>query len=382
MRVPLVDLGATYQEYEEELVAVFQRVLRGGRYILGPEIETFEAKVAEWLGASHCIAVSSGTDALLAALLAMRIGPGDEVITSPLTFVSTAEVILRVGATPVFADICPRCLCLDPAAVASLLNSRTRAIIPVHLCGELGHIDELVTMARDHGIFVIEDACQAFGSKTTSGRNAGTLGDIGCFSFFPTKILGAIGDAGLLCTENATWADRLRSLRSHGRTDKHHFSGLGGNFRIDALHAALLSVLLQRVDGWISTRSAIAHGYTKALAAVPGISTPSTCANGNRAWSVYTIRVQQHRDHLAQHLKTAGIETGIYYPTTLADQPIFEHVVPATVSIEQARLATREVLSLPIHPGMTRASQTLVVKSVCDYPGAEKSNCDHDQCIF
>jgi len=382
MRVSLVDLGSTYREYEDELVAAFRHVLRGGQYILGPEIETFEALVARWLGSSHCVAVSSGTDALLAALLALQIGPGDEVITSPLTFVSTAEAILRVGAIPVFADVCPRCLCLDPSSVATQLNPRTRAIIPVHLYGELGHVEELVTLARAHGTFLIEDACQAFGSETPSARKAGTLGGIGCFSFFPTKILGAIGDAGLLCTDDATWADRLRSLRSHGRTNKHRFSRLGGNFRIDALHAALLKVLMHRVDGWISTRSTIAKEYTKALSATPGITTPSTCTNGNRAWSVYTIRVHQHRDKLARYLRAAGIETGIYYPTTLADQPLFKGVVPASVSLEQARLAARQVLSLPIHPGMTCTSQTLVVQRIRDYLDAEKSIHAHDQHII
>jgi dTDP-4-amino-4,6-dideoxygalactose transaminase len=382
MSVPLVDLASTYQEYEDELVAAFRHVLRGGQYILGPEIESFEAHVAQWLGIGHCVAVSSGTDALLAALLALQIGPGDEVITSPLTFVSTAEVILRVGATPVFADICPRCLCLDPSSVATQLSPRTRAIMPVHLYGELGHIEELVTLARDNGAFLIEDACQAFGSETSSERKAGTIGDIGCFSFFPTKILGAIGDAGLLCTDDATWAERLRSLRSHGRTSKHLFSRLGGNFRMDAMHAALLKVLLRRVDGWISTRGIIAKEYTKALSGLPGICTPSACTSGNRAWSVYTVRVRQHRDRLAQYLKTAGIETGIYYPTTLADQPLFEGVVPASVNLEHARTAASDVLSLPIYPGMSCTSQTLVVQRIRDYPIAEKSTHAHGQRII
>lgn len=382
MRVPLVDLGSTYQEYEDELVGAFRHVLRGGQYILGAEIEAFETHVARWLGASHCVAVSSGTDALLAALLALQVGPGDEVITSPLTFVSTAEVILRVGATPVFADICPRCLCLNPSSVATQLSPRTRAIMPVHLYGELGHVEELLTLARANGTYLIEDACQAFGSQTPGARKAGTIGDIGCFSFFPTKILGAIGDAGLLCTDDATWAERLRSLRSHGRTGKHLFSRLGGNFRMDAMHAALLNVLLCRVDGWIATRNTIAQEYTKALSALPGIATPSTCSSGNRAWNVYTIRVRQHRDRLARYLNAAGIETGVYYPTTLADQPLFEGVVPATIELEHARLAASEVLSLPIHPGMTCTSQTLVVQQIRDYRIAEKCPHAHGQQII
>jgi dTDP-4-amino-4,6-dideoxygalactose transaminase len=265
--------------------------------------------------------------------------------------------------------------------VATQLSPRTRAIIPVHLYGELGHIDELLALAQAHGTLVIEDACQAFGSETPSTRKAGTLGDIGCFSFFPTKILGALGDAGLVCTEDAACADRLRSLRSHGRADKYRFCQLGGNFRIDAMHAALLNVLLQRVDSWIAMRSTIAHEYTRALSAIPGIATPSACTSGNRAWSVYTIRVHHQRDALAQYLKTAGIETGIYYPMTLADQPLFEGIVPASVNIEQARLAAREVLSLPIHPGMSFTSQALVVQRIYDYYAAGKSNYSHGQRI-
>jgi dTDP-4-amino-4,6-dideoxygalactose transaminase len=370
-RVPLVDLRTIYGEFEDELVAAFQRVLRSGHYILGPEVESFEAGAANWLGAKHCVAVSSGTDALLAALLALQIGPGDEVITSPLTFVSTAEAIVRVGATPVFADICPQCLCLDPARVAEKISSSTRAIIPVHLYGDLGHIEQLLDLARQHDLFVIEDACQAFGSQTKNARKAGTLGDIGCFSFFPTKVLGAIGDAGLICTQSALLAERLRSLRSHGRADKHRFCYLGGNFRIDALQAALLSVLLSKVDEWLTARRNVAQVYTSGLSNVRGIVTPKSCKDGLRAWSVYTIRTNRDRSRLAKQLSDNGVETGIYYPMTLAEQPVFDSRREDSESLEQAMLAAREVLSLPIYPGISSASLSRVIECIRDHAAAQ-----------
>jgi dTDP-4-amino-4,6-dideoxygalactose transaminase len=376
-RVPLVDLSATYREFDDELVAAFQHTLRSGSYILGPGVEAFEKRVAHWLGAKHCVAVSSGTDALLAALLALEIGPGDEVITSPLTFVSTAEAIVRVGATPVFADVCPRCLCLNPAAVANQVTSRTRAILPVHLYGELGHTEELIETARQLHLFVIEDACQAFGSETATAQKAGILGDVGCFSFFPTKILGAIGDAGLLCTQSSSLAERLRSLRSHGSSDKQRFCYLGGNFRIDALQAALLSVLFNKVEDWIAARRAVASTYTAALSTVSGIRPPESCMSGPRAWSVYTIRAQRDRDGLAKHLATAGVQTAIYYPTTLADQPLFAAVPTRSGPLANANRACCEVLSLPIYPGISPESLHLVTQGIRDYLAA-KDDLPHD----
>ncbi len=250
--------------------------------------------------------------------------------------------------------------------MATRVSKRTRAIIPVHLYGELGHIDEVLALAKLERLFVVEDACQAFGSNAADSRKAGTLGDIGCFSFFPTKVLGALGDAGLLCTADRSLAERLRSLRSHGRSGEHRFCLLGGNFRMDALHAAVLDVLLDRVDAWIDIRTTIAERYTAALGSVNGLSTPGSCMTGRHAWSAYTIRVQRSRDELANHLTLAGIETGIYYPTTLADQPLFEAVSPAS-AIENARQAATQVLSLPIHPGLCSASQALVVKHVLEH---------------
>ncbi len=365
-RVPLIDPKSIYKNLENELETAFLRVLRSGQFILGPEVEAFERSAAEWLGSQHCVAVSSGTDALLASLMALGIGPGDEVITSPLTFVSTGEVILRVGAKPIFADVCPRCLCIDPASVTNLIDSHTKAVIPIHLYGNLGHIEELNELTRGRGVHLIEDACQAFGSSTNS-RKGGTFGRVGCFSFFPTKTLGGFGDAGLLCTDDEVLATHLRSLRSHGRSEKHRFTKLGGNFRMDALHAALLRVLLGKADGWIESRTDAARHYTKALNGLPGVTTPSTCAGCDSAWNAYTIRVPRHRDALARYLMAAGIEVGLYYPVTLADQAIFAGARCSASSLPQARTAALEVVSLPIYPGIPRDDQALVIQYVHDY---------------
>jgi dTDP-4-amino-4,6-dideoxygalactose transaminase len=302
----------------------------------------------------------------LSSLIALEIGPGDEVITSPFTFVSSAEVILRVGANPVFADVCPRCLCLDPASVMDRLGPNTKAVMPIHLYGDLGHIRELKELTYRQGVHLIEDACQAFGSRLDSHK-AGTFGHVGCFSFFPTKTLGGLGDAGLLCTDDEALATRLRSIRSHGRSDKYLFSELGGNFRMDALHAALLGVLLDKVDAWIGSRTEVALQYTKMLSGLPGVTTPSTCSGCDSAWNAYTIRVPRHRNELVQHLTSAGIEIGLYYPVTLADQELFANQRHSTASLGEARSAAREVASLPIYPGMPREDQALVVQRIHEY---------------
>ncbi len=362
-RVPLLDLTRTYALLEEELADAFKRIFRSGRYILGPEVEALESAVSKWLGASECIGMSSGTDALLATLMALDIGPGDEVITSPLTFVSTAEVILRLGATPVFGDVCPRCHCLNPDSVSTLFSSKTRAVIAVHLFGQLGHIEELLQLTNDHAVPLVEDACQAFGSSL-AGRNAGTFGIAGCFSFFPSKPLGGFGDAGLVCTNDHLLAERLRSVRSHGRANRHQFTQLGGNFRIDALHAALIGVLIPHVQDWILARRKVARIYTEAFRGMRGITTPVCCSHTDSAWGAYSIRVPKYRDALDSHLKSSGVETAIYYPLTLADQLLFAGRSKAPTELGEAVRTASEIVSLPIFPGLTAADQDYVVSSV------------------
>jgi dTDP-4-amino-4,6-dideoxygalactose transaminase len=351
---------------EEDLAGAFRRVLRSGRYILGPEVAALESTACNWLGARECIGMSSGTDALLSTLMALDVGPGDEVITSPLTFVSTAEVILRLGAIPVFADICPKCLCLDPNSATALFNSRTRAMIAVHLFGQLGHIDELVAVAQARGVHLVEDACQAFGSKL-DGKKAGTFGSAGCFSFFPSKPLGGFGDAGLVCTNDPQLAQRLRSIRSHGKANDQQFEDLGGNFRIDALQAALLSVLVPHAERWILARREAARLYSEALRNAGGVVTPTSCNCADSAWAAYTIRVPKHRDALASQLRIEGVETALYYPLTLAEQPLFAGRARVSNTLHEAARAARELLSLPIFPGLAPSEQQYVVASICRF---------------
>jgi dTDP-4-amino-4,6-dideoxygalactose transaminase len=365
-RVPLLDLSRTYALLEEELADAFKRILRSGRYILGPEVEALEASFSNWLGASECIGMSSGTDALLATLMALNVGPGDEVITSPLTFVSTAEVIVRLGATPVFADVCPRCHCLDPYSVSTLFGPKTRAVIAVHLFGQLGHIEDLIQLASDRAVPLVEDACQAFGSSL-GGRNAGTFGIAGCFSFFPSKPLGGFGDAGLVCTNDRLLAERLRSVRSHGRTNGYQFTRLGGNFRIDALQAALIGVLVPHVRDWIEARRKLARAYTEAFRGMSCIVTPTCCSQTDSAWGAYSIRVPEVRDALATHLKSSGIETAIYYPLTLADQMLFSGRSKVPVVFGEANRTASEIISIPIFPGLSSSDQDYVVSNIREF---------------
>ncbi len=303
--------------------------------------------------------------------MALDVGPGDEVITSPLTFIATAEVILRLGAKPVFADVCPNCLCINPSAAANAVTERTRALIAVDLFGQLGHIHELAALARDCRIDLVEDACQAFGSKL-DGHHAGSFGRAGCFSFFPSKPLGGFGDAGMVVTNDPRLADRLRSLRSHGRASKHQFVQLGGNFRIDTLQAALLNVLLPHIEHWVTTRRRKAHIYTQALRCTDGLLTPRSCNATQSAWGAYTIRVADHRDALARQLADEGIETAIYYPLTLAAQPLFQGRVSTPARLWHATQAARQVLSLPIFPGLSTTDQNYVTSSISRFFSSRK----------
>jgi dTDP-4-amino-4,6-dideoxygalactose transaminase len=362
-RVPMLDPLRIYAPLEEQLSEAFTRVIRSGRYILGPEVANFERDVCDFLEVEHCIGASSGTDALLSTLMALGIGPGDEVVTSAFTFVATADVILRVGALPVFVDVCPSCLCLDPALVESAVGRKTKAILAVDLFGQPGHIEQLQTVARNSGIALIEDACQAFGAKQ-KGKAAGTFGRVGCFSFFPTKTLGGFGDAGLVATNDSELAERIRTLRTHGTATKYDYNALGGNFRIDALHAALLSVLLPHIGEWLISRRGQALTYSQSLANIPHIYTPGVHAYADPAWSVYTVRVPRNRDALRAYLAKDGIETAIYYPSTLAQQPVFAGVSRVHRELTVATAASCEVLSLPLFPGLRDADQGHVISSI------------------
>lgn len=364
--VPFLDLGTVHRPLVGDLREAFERVLRGGSFILGAEVEAFESSCALKLEVDHAVGVSSGTDALLATLLALGVGPGDEVITTPFTFVSTAEVILRVGATVVFADIDPISLCLDPESVEMLLTERTRAVIGVHLYGQPALARSLANLCAIHGVAYVEDACQAFGARAGTSW-AGTLGTAGCFSFFPAKPFGGFGDGGLVVTRDADLAERIRRIRVHGATARACHGMLGGNFRLDALQAALLQVKLPHVATWQAERERLASRYREALACHPHLSPPmlrepDLC----HVYAVYTLRVPDRRDDLMGYLRAREIESAIYYPSLLADQPLFAGRCRMS-ELAEARRASREVLSIPLYHGLEDTTQGRIIDALLQW---------------
>lgn len=371
MAVPLLDLNRQNLALHAGLTAAFDRVLRSGHFIQGPEVETLELECATFLGAKHAIAVSSGTDAILVALMGLGIGPGDEVICPSFTFFATAGCIARVGATPVFADIDPVTFNLDPADAARRITPRTRAIIPVHLFGQSADMDGIMEIARQHGLAVIEDAAQALGARFR-GRACGTLGDAGTFSFFPSKNLGGFGDGGLVATNRDDLAERVRLLRTHGAKPKYYHKVVGGNFRLDALQCALLRVKLPHLPAYAAARQANAAFYHRALAGLADegrIALPSVRPECDHIWNQFTLRVSGpgRRDALKQHLTTRGIGTEIYYPLPLHQQECFAGL--PTVKLPVAGRAACEALSLPIFPELSRVELSEVVAAVSAFTG-------------
>jgi dTDP-4-amino-4,6-dideoxygalactose transaminase len=388
MTVPLLDLKAQNGALEDALVDAFRRVLRGGQYILGPEMDRFEAETAALLEVPHALGVSSGTDAILLALMALGIGPGDEVILPSFTFFATAGCVARLGAVPVFADVCPICFNLDAGDIAARITPRTRAVMPVHLFGQSADMDPVLRVAGEHGLRVIEDAAQAFGARYR-GRPVGGLGDFGTYSFFPSKNLGTLGDAGLLVTRDDALADRARLLRLHGARPKYHHHVVGANFRMDALHAALLSVKLAQTPAYEAGRRANAADYEAQLSALPGVvvADPKACgcvASGGKSaearlilpvayphnghiWNQYTLRVPGpgRRDALRDWLAGRGIGTEIYYPIPLHNQVCFAPYRRGDLPVSE-RLAG-EVLSLPVFPELAQAQRDEVVSAIAAF---------------
>ncbi|WP_437588161.1 DegT/DnrJ/EryC1/StrS family aminotransferase [Sorangium sp. So ce1000] len=363
--VPFFDRARGDLAMQDELSAVFQSVLRSGHYILGPEVDAFESECAAYLGVRHAIGVSSGTDALLVALMALGIGAGDEVVCPAYTFFATAGAIHRTGATPVFADVLPGSFNLDPDAAARALTERTRAIIAVHLFGGCAPMEELLAIAGGRGLPVIEDAAQAFGAER-AGRRAGALGLMGCFSFFPTKNLGGFGDGGLVTTDDDELAERIRSLRAQGARRKHHHTRVGGNFRLDALQAALLRRKLPRLGALLERRREHAARYAALLggAGLP-LSLPDTGAAGHSV-NQYIIRLEDAslRDPLRSSLAERGIGTEVYYPAPLHLQPCFAALGPPAGALPVSESAARATLALPIFPELTSEEVARVASAV------------------
>lgn len=365
--VPLLDLAAEIAELREALDAAWQRVSASGQFVLGPEVAAFEAEAAAYLGVRHAVGLNSGTDALTIALRALDVGPGDEVVTSPFSFFATSETVLLLGAVPVFVDLAPEGFLLDPDAVAEAVTERTRAILPVHLYGELAPMAQLRATARRHGVALLEDAAQAFGARhqatgaqpdAWAGRAAGALGDAAAFSFYPTKNLGALGDAGLLTTDDDDLAARARRLRNHGSEVRYHHREAGYNSRLDALQAAFLRAKLPRLDGWTAARRRVAARYDERLAGVDGVVRPRI--GPDHVVHQYTVRLPGGvRDAVAEGLRRRGVASMVYYPTTLD-----RYGGRAHGDLTHARRAAAEVLSLPVYPTLDEAAQEHVVAAL------------------
>lgn len=361
MSIPLLDLKEQYATIRNEIRTAIDRVCDAQQFILGPEVAALEAEIASFCGARFAIGVSSGTDALLATLMALQIGPGDEVITTPYSFFATAGVIARVGAHPVFVDVDYTCN-IAAENVESCITAHTKAILPVHLFGRCANMQTLMPTASRHGIPVIEDAAQAIGATDEHGRQAGTFGYAGCFSFFPSKNLGAFGDGGMVVTNDADFAERLCLLRVHGGERKYYYRIIGGNFRLDAIQAAVLRVKLQYLHTWTEARRQNAHRYRRYC--VEGgltryISLPEETSG--HVYNQFVVRCPD-RDRLQQFLREQGVATEIYYPHPLHLQECFRSLGYRPGDFPHAEAAARETLALPIYPELTEHQQHYIVQ--------------------
>jgi dTDP-4-amino-4,6-dideoxygalactose transaminase len=379
MNVPLLDLKAQYRAIQPEITAAVAEVFATQAFILGPKVLAFEQACAAYCHAPHAVGVSSGTDALLMALMAEGIGPGDEVITTPYTFFATAGCIARLGARPVFVDIEPRSFNLDAGQIAAKLTEHTKAIIPVHLYGCMADMDPINTLARQHRLTVIEDACQAIGAEY-HGRRTGACGDYSCFSFFPTKNLGGAGDGGLITTGDAARHAKLAALRNHGMEPKYYHKILGGNFRLDALQAVVLHVKLRHLDAWTAARRHNAARYAKLFGAAglapQPVTLPTTpCAATGQAdgegchchvFNQYIVRVPR-RDALRAFLTERGIGTEVYYPVPLHLQECFRHLGYRAGDFPESERAAAETLALPIYPELSDAQAECVVATIGEF---------------
>jgi dTDP-4-amino-4,6-dideoxygalactose transaminase len=372
--IPLLDLRTAHRRLRHELDGAIRAVLDDGRFVGGPAVDVFEDAWAAYCGARHGIGVANGTDALEIALIALGIGPGDEVIVPALTYAATAEAVANVGARVVFADIRPDTYTLDPHAVSAALSARSAAIVAVHLYGQPADMDGLRAIADARGLALVEDAAQAHGA-TWNGCRAGTLGHVACFSFYPSKNLGAIGDAGAIVTEDPVIAAQARAIRDHGQFERDWHELKGRNSRLDAIQAAVLTVKLSHLETWNAARVALAARYNALLGPVSGVSTPAVAPPAGHVYHLYTVRVAAHagsgrRDALAAQLAAHGIGSRVYYPTPVHLQPAFADQ-DRGANCPEAEAAAREVLALPMHPYLTADDLDTVAACVAEQVAAE-----------
>ncbi len=357
IRIPLKDLAAQYRALEAELEPALREFLAAGKYILGPPVERFERQAAAYLGVDYGVGVGSGTDALLIALRALGVGAGDEVVTTPFTFVASADVVVRLRARPVFADVDPATLNISPAAVAAAVTGRTKVVMPVHLYGVPADVPAVAAAAP--GVPILEDAAQAMGAELAA-RKAGNLGAAAAFSFFPTKNLGAFGDGGLIATNDEALAVRARRLRVHGATKKDYPLEIGYKSRLDGLQATVLSIKLKHLDGWVGRTRELVRLYRERLAAVDGVTLLAEPVGCRAAYQQFTVRAAR-RDELRAFLSERGIASAVYYPTAVHLTPAFEYLGYGAGSFPEAEKAAGDVVSLPLWPEMTNEQ----VEEVC-----------------
>jgi len=395
-----LDLTLQYKSIKREVNEAIKRVLESGQFIGGKEVENFEKEFARFCGVKYAISLNSGTDALFLSLKALEIGPGDEVITTPFTFIATAEVIANLGAKPVFVDIDPKHFNIDPSKIEKAITKKTKAIIPVHLFGQMADMDEIIRIAKKYKLFVVEDAAQAIGAKIKfpipnfqfSNKSqisksklkikwlmAGAIGDLGCFSFFSSKNLGAYGDGGMVVTNNKKLAEKIRLLRNHGSSPKEKYLNLilGTNSRLDAIQAAILRVKLKYLKKWIRMRAERAAYYTSQLnqlnkftklSKLTKLVTPAIASNRTHTFHQYTIRVNARvRNKLIKYLSQNGIPTMIYYPIPLHLQPAFKYLGYKKGDFPESEKASKEVLSLPMYPELSKKEQEFIVRKIKEF---------------
>lgn len=364
LHVPLLDLKAQYATIRDEVLAAVQEVLDSQVCIGGPKVAELEQKVAALCGCAYGVGVSSGTDALLCSMMSLAIKPGDEVITTPFTFFATAGSIARLGATPVFADIDSRTYNLNPEAIESAITPRTKAIIPVHLFGQMADMDSIMTIAERNGLAIIGDAAQAI-SATYKGRRSGSIGTLGCLSFFPSKNLGAAGDGGMVVTNDETLYERLVMMRNHGSKPKYWNPYVGGNFRLDPIQAAVLLVKLPYLEEWSGARRRNAVYYDERLGPL-GVCIPYVRPDCTIVYNQYVIRVER-RDELKLHLAQRGVQTEIYYPSPLHLQPCFADLGYEPGCLPESERASRTVLALPIYPELPHSHREFVADAIASF---------------
>lgn len=373
MGVPLLDLNAHHQPLYQEIMDALERTFRSQAFILGPEVGSLEERVAAYTRTKYAVGVSSGTDALLLALMALGVGPGDEVITTPYSFFATAGAIVRVGAKPVLVDIDARTFNIDPGKIEQVMGPNTKAIIPVHLYGQSAEMGPIMALARRRNLAVIEDAAQAIGTEYKDGTRVGGIGTVGCFSFFPSKNLGCLGDGGMVTTNDAGLAERLKVLRVHGSQPKYYHKMIGGNFRLDTLQAAVLNVKLNYLDQWTKRRQENAHRYEalfdqsgliqRGKVHLPEAVYRSSGVSHYHIYNQFVLRVER-RDDLIAHLKQHEIGAEIYYPVPFHLQECFRYLGHHEGDFPESERAAQETIALPIYPELTREQQAEVVRAV------------------